>query len=105
MMRDECWNEPLSLEAEKIIPIQSSTDSQYLRNDRNRGTAHGSKGLSLVATMKGGSSLSPMGKRGCGEVRRPKAEDRKKAEGRSPKKSQTFRLHLRQALNHNKGLC
>jgi hypothetical protein len=45
MMRDECWKEPLSLEAEKMIPIQTSTGSQYLTNERIRSTAHGSRGL------------------------------------------------------------
>ena len=72
MICDECWNEPLSLEAEKIMPIQTSTGSQYLTNERILSTANGSKGLSLAATIN---------------VR------------------QTFRLHLRQALNHNKGAC
>ena len=43
MMREECWKDIRSLEAEKIIPIQTSTGSQYLTNEL--GTAHGSRKL------------------------------------------------------------
>jgi hypothetical protein len=50
MMREVCWKENRSLEAEKITPIQTSTGSQYLTNDRNFGTAHGSRGLPPAAT-------------------------------------------------------
>ena len=50
MIRDECWKEPLSLEAEKIIPIQTSTGSQYLTNERSLSTAHGSKEVARGAT-------------------------------------------------------
>ena len=45
MMREECWKESWSLDAEKITHIQTSTGSQYLTSDRNFGTAHGSRGL------------------------------------------------------------
>jgi hypothetical protein len=43
MMRDECEKEAPSPEAEKINPIQASTGSQYLMNERNLSTAYGNK--------------------------------------------------------------
>jgi hypothetical protein len=51
MMREECWKDIRSPEAEKIIPIQISTGSQYLTNDRDFGTAHGNRGLPAAATL------------------------------------------------------
>ena len=43
MMREECWKDIWSPEAEKIIHIQTSTGSQYLASDLVFGTAHGTR--------------------------------------------------------------
>ena len=51
MMREECWKENWSPEAEKITHVQTSTGSQYLTNDRNFGTAYGNRGLPAAATL------------------------------------------------------
>ena len=50
MIREECWKEAVSPEAEKITHIQTSTGSQYLMNDRSLSTAHESRVGSLAAT-------------------------------------------------------
>ena len=50
-MREECWKDMVSLEAEKIITIQTSTGSQYLMKARNFGTAHGTRVFGPDATL------------------------------------------------------
>jgi hypothetical protein len=51
-----------SLEAEKIITIQTSTGSQYLMKARNFGTAHGTRVFGPDATLirSGGKPLRSM---------------------------------------------
>jgi hypothetical protein len=51
MMRDECWNDIASLDAEKITNIQTSSGDQYLRSDRNLVTAHETRKLPAAATL------------------------------------------------------
>jgi hypothetical protein len=51
MMRDECWNDFPSPDAEKIINIQTSSGDQYLRSDRNLVTAHGNRKRPAAATL------------------------------------------------------
>lgn len=43
MMREERWNEPVSLEAPKIVVIQRRTGSQYRMEERAFCTAHENK--------------------------------------------------------------
>jgi hypothetical protein len=43
MIREECWNDMRSLEAEKMTAIHASTGSQYFMKGRNFGTADGSR--------------------------------------------------------------
>ena len=50
MMRDECWKDALSLEPEKMIPIQTSTGSQYLTSDCSFGTGNVNRELPAAAT-------------------------------------------------------
>jgi len=40
MNREECWEDFVSPDAEKITTIQMMTGSQYLMNERNFDTAH-----------------------------------------------------------------
>src|ERR1041385_1560829 len=42
MILEERWEDFVSLDAEKMTAIHITTGSQYLVNDRNAGTAHGS---------------------------------------------------------------
>jgi hypothetical protein len=44
-MREECWNDSPSLDAEKITNIHTSSGDQYQRNDRNLVTTHGNRKL------------------------------------------------------------
>lgn len=39
-MREECWNECRSLDAEKMIIIQAASGSQYLKSTRFFDTAN-----------------------------------------------------------------
>ena len=43
MIREECWDDIRSLEAEKMTAIQTSTGSQYFMKGRAFGTADGSR--------------------------------------------------------------
>jgi hypothetical protein len=62
MMREECWKENWSLDAENITHIQTSTGNQYLTNDRNFSTAHGSRGWRAKATPNVSVAQRPVAK-------------------------------------------
>ena len=64
MMREEWWKDIRSLDAEKMTPIQTSTGSQYFTNDRNFGTADGSR----------------VARKGARKTRKQKAEMEKKSD-------------------------
>jgi pyridoxine 5-phosphate synthase len=57
MNREECWKDVRSLEAEKMTHIQTSTGSQYLRNDGDVSTGQGSRGQRVAATANDWTSF------------------------------------------------
>jgi hypothetical protein len=50
-MREECWKDIPSLDAEKITNIQTSSGDQYQRSDRNLVTTHENRKPPAAATL------------------------------------------------------
>lgn len=67
MMREECWNDPESLEAEKMTAIQRMGGSQYFRKVRQLNTPDRKPGLCGGRNLKASALLIRFAKLGLGE--------------------------------------
>lgn len=52
IIREECWTDLVSPEAETITVAQSSTGNQYLANNFKRDTAHKKPGRAALGNVK-----------------------------------------------------